>query len=191
MFLYSSPESEETDKNRYELMNIRKATISDAVQLQQIARQTFSDTFSAVNSGENMKKYLTERFSMETLKSELQCEDSEFYFAENEHEIVGYLKINVGNAQTEPQEPGALEIERIYVRKDFHGKKVGQLLYQQAVEIAKEKDATYIWLGVWEENHRAVAFYKKNGFVEFGKHTFKLGADEQIDLMMRLELKLS
>jgi len=191
MFLYSSPESEETDKNRYELMNIRKATISDAVQLQQIARQTFSDTFSAVNSTENMEKYLTERFSIETLKSELQCENSEFYFAEKDHEIAGYLKINVGNAQSEPQEPGALEIERIYVRKDFQGKKVGQLLYQQAVEVAEEKDARYVWLGVWEENHRAVAFYKKNGFVEFGKHIFKLGADEQIDLMMKLELKLS
>src|SRR5690606_2609409 len=81
-----------------------------------------------------------------------------------------------------------LEIERIYVLKDFHGKKVGQLLYDKAIEVAKEKKSDYIWLGVWEENPRAINFYKKNGFVEFDKHIFKLGNDEQLDIMMTLKL---
>jgi len=82
-----------------------------------------------------------------------------------------------------------MEIERIYVLKDFHGKNIGQLLFEKAIELATQKNANYIWLGVWEENPRAINFYKKNGFVEFDKHIFVLGDDEQTDIMMRLELK--
>ncbi len=65
---------------------------------------------------------------------------------------------------------------------------MGQVLYNQAIDIAKKKKATYVWLGVWEENPRAISFYKKNGFVEFDKHIFKLGDDEQTDIMMKLML---
>jgi ribosomal protein S18 acetylase RimI-like enzyme len=86
------------------------------------------------------------------------------------------------------QDNEALEIERIYVSKEFHGKKAGQVLYEKAMEVAKDKNADYVWLGVWEENQRAINFYKKNGFVEFDKHIFKLGNDEQTDIMMRLQL---
>jgi ribosomal protein S18 acetylase RimI-like enzyme len=72
--------------------------------------------------------------------------------------------------------------------KEFQGNQVGQLLYNKALEIAQEKNSKFIWLGVWEHNSRAINFYKKNGFVEFDKHTFKLGNDEQIDIMMKLLL---
>lgn len=170
-------------------MNIRKVTLNDIEQLQQIGRQTFSETFSSSNTEENMATYLAEGFSNEKLTEELSNESSEFYFALSENEVVGYLKINFGQSQTELQDDTALEIERIYVLKDFHGKKVGQVLYEQAIEIAKQKNADYVWLGVWEENPRAISFYKKNGFVEFDKHIFKLGDDEQTDIMMKLKLK--
>jgi ribosomal protein S18 acetylase RimI-like enzyme len=80
-------------------------------------------------------------------------------------------------------------IERIYVLKEFHGKNVGQILYEKAMQIARQSNANYVWLGVWEENARAINFYKKNGFVEFEKHIFKLGNDEQTDIMMKLQLK--
>ena len=83
----------------------------------------------------------------------------------------------------------AYKIERIYVLKEFHGKKVGQILYDTAFEMAKQRCADYLWLGVWEENPRAINFYKKNGFVEFDKHIFKLGNDEQTDIMMKLQLQ--
>ena len=73
--------------------------------------------------------------------------------------------------------------------KAYHGKKVGQLLYEKAIETAKQKNADYVWLGVWEENPRAISFYKKNGFIGFDKHIFKLGDDEQTDIMMKLQLK--
>ncbi|SMG52036.1 GNAT family N-acetyltransferase, partial [Sphingobacterium psychroaquaticum] len=105
------------------------------------------------------------------------------------NEVIGYLKINFGQSQTELKDEKALEIERIYVLKEYHGKNVGQVLYQKAMEIAKEKKADYVWLGVWEENPRAISFYKKNGFVEFDKHIFKLGDDEQTDIIMKLKMR--
>ncbi len=172
-----------------EKIKIRKATEMDVVDLQKIGKQTFLETFASSNSEENMQKYLEEGFSMEKLHSELANPASEFYFAEINNEIIGYLKINFGQSQTELNDEKAIEIERIYVLKDFHGHKVGQVLYEKAIEVAKEKEADYIWLGVWEENPRAIAFYKKNGFFEFDKHIFRLGDDEQTDIMMKMMLK--
>ncbi len=156
--------------------------------LQRIGRQTFQETFADVNTEEDMKQYLEESFSPEKLTSELTNSNAEFYLATFGQDVVGYLKVNFGEAQTELKDGNAVEIERIYVSKAFHGKKVGQLLYDKALNIAHERKADYVWLGVWEKNLRAIAFYQKNGFVEFGQHLFRLGDDEQTDLMMRLQL---
>ncbi len=169
--------------------SIRKASLQDLVLLQTIGRQTFTETFAAFNSAENLSQYLEQSFSAEKLSQELANTDSSFYFAEDNGQIVGYLKINVGQAQTELNDEYALEIERIYVLQHYHGKKVGQLLYEKAVQIALEMKKQYVWLGVWEENKRALQFYRKNGFVEFDKHIFKLGEEEQTDFMMKLELQ--
>jgi ribosomal protein S18 acetylase RimI-like enzyme len=169
-------------------IEINKIGIAELIQLQEIGRQTFSETFSAGNSEENMKNYLEEGFSEEKLSQELNDPNTAFYFATQDDVVIGYLKLNFGASQTELQDEGALEIERIYVLKDFHGKSVGQVLYNKAIDIAKEKKTKYVWLGVWEENPRAISFYKKNGFVEFDKHIFILGDDEQTDIMMKLIL---
>lgn len=170
-------------------INIDKISPDDIDQLQKIGRQTFYETFSTGNTEENMTKYLDEAFSTEKLTNELNDNNAEFYFATLDEQVIGYLKLNHGQSQTELQDDRGLEIERIYVLKDFHGKSVGQLLYNKAIEVAKQKNSNFIWLGVWEENLRAINFYKKNGFVEFDKHIFKLGNDEQTDIMMKLKLK--
>jgi ribosomal protein S18 acetylase RimI-like enzyme len=172
-----------------EAVEIKKITVSEIEKLQKIGTQTFLETFAEVNSEENMKQYLKDKFSINKLTSELSNPNSEFYFAIRDNEPLGYLKVNFGDAQTELKDKNGLEIERIYVLKEFHGAKIGQLLYNQALQIAKIHNLNYLWLGVWEENHRALNFYKKNGFVEFDKHLFKLGNDEQTDLLMKLTLK--
>nr|WP_315140004.1 GNAT family N-acetyltransferase [uncultured Flavobacterium sp.] len=172
-----------------ENIDLTKVTLNDIEQLQKIGKQTFHETFSASNTEENMKKYLDEGFTTEKLTAELNDKNSEFYFATHNNTVIGYLKLNFGLSQTELQDDKALEIERIYVSKEFHGKKVGQQLYEKAIQTAKQTNANYVWLGVWEENQRAIHFYKKNGFVEFDKHIFKLGDDEQTDIMMKLQLK--
>lgn len=169
-------------------MEVVRIGIKDINRLQKIGKQTFAETFSSVNSEENMNEYLESRFSETKLKNELSDENSEFYFAESGGEVVGYLKVNFEQSQTEIKDHNALEIERIYVLKNFHGKKVGQMLYKKALELAKKRQVDYVWLGVWEQNFRAIRFYEKNGFVPFDKHIFKLGNDEQTDIMMKLKL---
>jgi len=166
-----------------------KIRVNEVDQLQKISKKTFSETFSDKNTEENMAKYLEEVFSIENLTMELIDKHSEFYFATNDHKLIGYIKLNFGQSQTELQDEKGLEIERIYVLKEFHGKQVGQILYEQALKIAKHNKSDFLWLGVWEENPRAIHFYKKNGFVEFNKHIFRLGNDEQTDIMMKLTLK--
>ncbi|RMZ59895.1 N-acetyltransferase [Chryseobacterium nematophagum] len=153
-------------------IQIKKVTINDIDQLQKISKQTFVETFTSGNTEENLKNYLEQSFSYEKLMSELNNNNSEFYFAELNNEVIGYLKLNFGESQTEIKDNKALEIERIYVLKEFHGKKVAQTLYDKAIEV----------------DPRAIRFYSKNGFVEFDKHIFKLGEDEQMDIMMKLEL---
>ncbi len=172
-----------------EHIEIKKASLHDLEVLRNIGKETFRETFSAENTEEDMQNYLNESFSIEKLETELNNTNSEFYFATFNNNVIGYLKLNYGAAQTEVKDENALEIERIYVLKEFHGKQVGQLLYNKALQIAKHTNINYLWLGVWEKNQRAISFYGKNGFVAFDKHIFKLGNDEQIDIMMKLELK--
>ncbi|SIQ09208.1 GNAT family N-acetyltransferase [Chryseobacterium sp. RU33C] len=164
---------------------INKALAEDVEVVQRLGIQTFSETFAEDNTEEALKKYLEESFNTEKIKSELNNPDSHFYIAWEEDNPVGYLKVNTGSAQTELKDDTSLEIERIYVKKSHHGKKVGQLLYNQALETAQQLKKSYLWLGVWEENLRALQFYRKNGFVEFNKHIFRLGEEEQTDLMMK------
>jgi ribosomal protein S18 acetylase RimI-like enzyme len=168
-----------------EPVTIQQASITDLNHLQQIGRQTFLETFAASNSEENMQAYLAEGFSRDKLMAELQHPHSAFYLARQASRVIGYLKVNTGTAQTEPQDAPALEIERIYVLQEFHGQHIGQLLYEQALALAQQAQVQYVWLGVWEENQRAIRFYQKNGFTEFGKHVFTLGDDAQTDIMMK------
>ena len=169
-------------------IDINKVKLTDLESLQAIGKQTFIETFGEMNTEENMAKYLSESFNEDRLRSELTNPDSVFYFAMLENQVVGYMKLNFGEAQTEMKDQKTLEIERIYVLKEYYGKGVGQVLYDTALDIARQKNAKTIWLGVWEENPRAISFYKKNGFVEFDKHVFILGDDVQTDIMMKLDM---
>jgi diamine N-acetyltransferase len=167
---------------------IRKVILEDLDQLRSLAVRTFTESFSGMNTEENMQHYLASAFTPEKLADELSSPGAEFYFAMADEKAAGYLKINTGQAQTELREENGLEIERIYVLQEFQGQKIGQQLFDKAQQIAKQKKCGFIWLGVWEENTKAIQFYRKNGFVVFDKHIFKLGGDEQTDLMMKKEM---
>lgn len=169
-------------------MKIRKISLTDIEKLREIGRLTFSETFTLDNSEENINDYLESAFSIERLKIQLTAKNSEFYFAEIEGNVIGYLKVNVGDSQTEMKLNNSLEIERIYVLKEFHGKNIGQVLLEKAIQIARIQGNDLVWLGVWEQNSRAIRFYVKNGFEVFDKHNFILGDDNQTDLLMKLKL---
>ena len=161
---------------------------SEIIDLQKISKETFVEAFSNQNTEENMRKYLEENLSIQQLTNELLNSESSFYFARIDEKIIGYLKVNFGKAQTDFKDDDSIEIERVYVLSEFHGKDVGKKLLDKAIEISREKNAKSVWLGVWEKNYKAIRFYHKNGFVEFGEHPFILGDDIQTDILMKLQL---
>ncbi|RYE00194.1 MAG: GNAT family N-acetyltransferase [Sphingobacteriales bacterium] len=172
-----------------EPISIERLNIAHLEALQHIGRTTFLETFGERNSAGNMAQYLEQGFATTKIKAELENEHSLFYAAAKNKQLIAYLKLNFGPAQTELQDPASLEIERIYVVQAFHGTGVGALLYDRAIEIALQHQLDYIWLGVWEENKRAIRFYEKNGFVTFDRHLFRVGEEEQTDLMMKKVLR--
>jgi len=169
-------------------LTIQQIGPSAILTLQEISRKIFLETFTDTTSEANMQTYLDSSFSYDKLLAELEDPNSQFYFALSEGNVVGYLKLNTGDAQTEHELTEALEIERIYVQAAYHGQKVGQALLNKAFEVANALQCKNIWLGVWENNQRAIRFYTKAGFEVFNSHVFRMGDDEQTDLMMKKQL---
>lgn len=145
---------------------IRKAsdTNEDVLMLQKLAKKTFYDTFAYENSEEDMKEYLETAYDFDVLKSEIECETSDYYFYLDGNDAVGFVKVNWADSQTEPDYPDALEIQRIYSLKEYHGHGIGAALMEHAISVARELNRPMMWLGVEEQNKRAYRFYTKYGF---------------------------
>ncbi|MBA9029016.1 GNAT family N-acetyltransferase [Peribacillus huizhouensis] len=165
-------------------VKIKKCNRDDLQILQEISIETFNDTFKNQNSPENMKAYLERAFNSNQLEKELSNISSEFFFICFNKELAGYLKVNINDAQSEKMGDESLEIERIYIRYKFQRKGFGKYLINKAMEIALRQNKKIIWLGVWEKNKKAIDFYKKIGFVQTEAHSFYLGDEEQIDVIM-------
>ncbi|MHA6487659.1 GNAT family N-acetyltransferase [Bacillus cabrialesii] len=165
-------------------INIKKCTLEDSRGLQEISCETFYETFKDQNSLENMNDYLAKSFNLKQLKKELSNISSHFFFVYFNNEVAGYLKVNINDAQTEEMGVESLEIERIYIKNKFQKHGLGKYLLNKAMEIAKELNKKKIWLGVWEKNENAIAFYKKMGFVQTGAHSFYMGHEKQTDFIM-------
>ena len=166
------------------MIHIKQCTIDDLKPLQDISYVTFNETFKNQNSPENMKAYLEKAFNLEQLEKELSNPFSKFFFAYVNDEVAGYLKVNTNDAQSEEMGTESLEIERIYIKSEFQKHGLGKLLYNKAIEIALEHNKEKVWLGVWEKNENAIAFYEKMGFVQTGAHAFIMGDEEQTDFIM-------
>jgi ribosomal protein S18 acetylase RimI-like enzyme len=172
-----------------EIIRFQRTQLDDAAELQNLSTQTFLDAYASSNSETNMARYIEDSFSQARLIDELSEKESEFYFAQTDRSM-GYIKINFNTAQTESHDPEAMEIERIYVLQEYYGTGVGGQLMEFAKSRALERGIQRIWLGVWEDNPRALRFYTKHGFTPFGRHIFKLGDEEQWDVMMELRMDL-
>jgi ribosomal protein S18 acetylase RimI-like enzyme len=165
-------------------IKITKCSSKDSYELQQIGYETFNETFKHQNTLENMNAYLESAFNLNQLEEELLNQSSQFFFIYFNQTVAGYLKVNTDNAQSEEMGEESLEIERIYIKKEFQKHGLGKVLFNKAIEIAEELNKNKIWLGVWEKNENAIAFYKKMGFVQTGSHSFYMGDEEQIDFIM-------
>lgn len=165
-------------------LTIRPATPADAALLRELGIKTFHDTFAAHNTEADMDLYLSKSFSPEQVAKDLEEPGAVFLLAYDGDTPAGYTRIRNSGIPDGLQATNPLEIERIYVDKIYHGKPVGKVLMEACLTYAAAHDHDVVWLGVWEENMRAVAFYTKWGFKIFGSHPFLLGTDLQNDLLM-------
>lgn len=165
-------------------INIKLCNFADLVELQEISYETFNETFKNQNSPENMNAYLERAFNIKQLEKELSNSSSQFFFIYFNNDVAGYLKVNTNDAQSEEMGEESLEVERIYIRNKFQKQGLGKYLINKAIEIAIEQEKNKIWLGVWEKNENAIAFYRKIGFVQTETHSFYMGDEEQIDFIM-------
>lgn len=170
---------------------IRKCEKKDITQLWAFALKTFKDTFEKDNDPKDFKAYITKAITEERLAQEMSHEGSSFYFLELDNRVIGYIKLNLAPFQSDINDSKSLEIERAYVDLDFHGQGYGKMLFDFITELAKSHKIDYLWLGVWEKNQKAIAFYKQLGFIKFAEHPFKLGTAQQKDHLMRCDLPLS
>lgn len=169
-------------------ISIRFATPADAGLIADLSRQTFYDSFAADNTQEDMDKFMQEQFSREKLMAEVTAPSAIFLLAMQGEEVVGYACMREAPNPPELGETPAMEIGRIYAVTHTIGKGVGTALMQRCLAIAGEKKKAVVWLGVWENNQRAIDFYTKWGFRKFGQHIFVLGNDPQTDWLMKKEL---
>lgn len=165
---------------------VRKATIGDAASLSELAARTFRETFESENTPENMSQFLAETYSPEKQAAEINDPNSTILVAESYDgpELIGYAHLMVGQTPPAIAGPRPIELKRLYVDREWHGAKVAQALMDAAISAAKARGARTIWLGVWERNSRAIAFYNKYGFTHEGEHTFVVGTDPQTDLLL-------
>lgn len=170
------------------MLSIIPVEPADIDTLISLGRETFYNSYFHLTNPAHYDEYTSRAFSHEKLLSEINTPDSFFYFAMLDDEVIGYLKLNFGPAQSEFQDENGMEIERIYLLKQYQGKQLGRQLLNFAVQTAKDKNLQYIWLGVWDQNPSAIRFYERNGFKVSGHHTFAFGGENHADLMMRLEL---
>lgn len=166
----------------------RECVMDDLITLRELSNKTYNDTFGHINTPSSMNEYLERAYNIDKLRDELSNHNSIFYFLYADEELAGYIKLNEFEAQTDILDPKSLEIERIYLTKGFQGKGLGSILMNRAIDIAREHEKIYIWLGVWEKNDKAIQFYKKNGFYVIGEHSFFMGEEEQTDFIMRKNL---
>jgi len=173
--------------------NIQRCSLAQASELRHLAITTYDETFSDTNSEALLNAYFEASLNLQKISAQLQEQNAEFYFIysasdKEKKEPAGFLKLNIGNAQTDIMDPEALEIEKIYLLKKFTAQGLGKELIKFAIKRAQQQNKTYLWLGVWEHNFSALAFYKKMGFTQFSTHGFDMGGDIQTDLLLKKQL---
>jgi ribosomal protein S18 acetylase RimI-like enzyme len=167
---------------------IRTATPDDAAVLTELAARTFRDTFAAENDPADMKAYMDEAFTVARQSEELADPRATFLLAHVDGEPAGYAKLYAGEAPSCVEGERPIELARLYADHAWHGRGVGSALMEACFDEARRAGFRTMWLGVWERNARAIAFYRKSGFARCGSHVFRLGTDDQTDDLMRRDL---
>jgi ribosomal protein S18 acetylase RimI-like enzyme len=172
-------------------VTIRRGTLADAALLSELGARTFSETFSADNTPEDLAAYVATSFNVAQQTSELEDPGSTFLIAEVNGHAAGYAKLHDGEPEKGVEGAKPIELVRLYVSRDWLGRGVGEQLMRACIDEALQAGHETIWLGVWERNARAQAFYRKWNFRAVGEHMFQLGSDLQRDILMERSLTSS
>jgi diamine N-acetyltransferase len=165
-------------------ITVRRATLDDASLLSELGARTFEETFAVDNTAEDMAAYLASNFSLVRLTEELSDHNSIFLIAEIDGAAGGYAKLHAGEPAESIEGTEPIELVRLYVSHTWLGSGVGAALMRACLDEARGAGYKTIWLGVWERNARAQAFYRKWNFRAAGEHVFQLGSDAQTDIVM-------
>ncbi len=168
---------------------IRKATIEDAELLSQLGAITFSEAFGDVNTKEDLESYLKNAFSISQIKSEIEEYGNIFFLLYQNDEVVAYAKLNANEKVNSLEGKKIVQIQRIYARKKALGTGIGAQLMQKCIDESLSQGMEVIWLTVWQQNLRAIEFYKKWGFIVIGEKKFMVGTKLYNDHVMSLDLK--
>jgi ribosomal protein S18 acetylase RimI-like enzyme len=163
---------------------IRPASVADAETLADLARRTFYDTFASTNDANDMALYLAKAYGVDQQTRELEDRDITTLLVEQDGVAVGYAQVRAGHVPECVTGPGPIELWRFYIDRDWHGRGIARPLMDAVRSEAQRRGARTLWLGVWEKNDRARAFYAKCGFADAGSHIFLFGTDPQTDLVM-------
>lgn len=169
---------------------LRPALSTDAMLLSRLAEKTFRETFEKGNSAEDLDLFCRVTYSPEIQSRELMDPRHEIWVTEADGDLIAYFMLREGPAERGVMGPKPIELQRIYVDAKFHGKGIAKDLMAKAIERVCARGFETLWLGVWEHNRRALAYYAKHGFAEVSKHTFMLGKDPQRDLILARDLRV-
>lgn len=167
---------------------IRPARPAEAAALARLMERTFRDTFGAVNRPEDLAAHVARSYGAELQRKELADPAITILVAEMDGTLCGYAQLRSADAPPEVTGPDPIQLWRFYLDQAWLGKGVAQALMDAVTREARARGARTLWLGVWEENPRGIAFYRKVGFSEVGKFFFQVGADLQQDLIMTRSL---
>jgi ribosomal protein S18 acetylase RimI-like enzyme len=176
-----------TSRADAEPLVIRRALPSDAPALAAFAAEAFSDTFAADNTPEDMAAYLAGAFGEAQQGAELADPSCTVLLAERSGGLAGYAMVHDGalpSGRASVDLADAMEIARLYAGRRWIGAGVGAALMRACLDLVAERKREWVWLGVWERNARAIAFYARWGFTDVGSQSFQLGADRQTDRIM-------
>ncbi len=163
---------------------IRRAESTDAPRLAELAELTFRHTFEAANTPEDMRLHCATHYGEAIQAREIADPEMATLVCEHEGQLVGFAQLRWGHSPDCIKAERPAEIQRLYVRQAWHGKGIAHDLMSESIALAKASGVDQVWLGVWERNPRALAFYKKWGFAAVGEHVFPVGTDPQRDIIM-------
>ncbi|NOS90543.1 MAG: GNAT family N-acetyltransferase [Cyclobacteriaceae bacterium] len=171
-----------------EAVIIREATKEDLPSILQVAIASYEHTFAAFNTRENMDAFYAENYTLDKFTAEFNEPNSILFVSCRNNQVVGFIRLRISHEADEHLDGTAIELQRLYIHPEHQGLRAGALLIQKALEYAINRQFDWIWLGVWEQNFKAQAFYQKYGFIRFSEHVFQMGDDPQIDWLLKRRL---